>query len=421
MASRSVTYQRGVGGNVSSSTIDGILKEDYVINNIKDTVNMQTYFMSRLKQRKTTAGRRFVFSVRMATGEGQGFRAEDQDLPDAGYGDYQQASGNCTHQYGRFRITGQAMHATNRAAFTEALGTAIKNTRDGYKLTSYRALWGHQDGVIAEVDGAVTIDAAGDTDDVSVTNPYGLSYDGTVDTVTMHPYFRVGMNLVFGTFSGGAFTYRNHGTITGILDDGDLQIEFEAATNLVAGDKIIRGDSSTLHDGNKSYMGILEVLQQSGTYLNIDRTSNPTWRPNRLDANANALSEDLIQQGFDMADIMGDGMMDPDLLMSNHKTLRIYQALRYSQKRIPNSITLMGGRKAITFNGQPWTHDKLCPPEQLLYLNMMDWCWFYNADIQWIDDDGAILDREENKHAFKASLYSFRQPACTKPANQTRT
>ena len=428
---RTAQYQRGVGGTLSSSTIDGILKEDYVINNIKDTVNMQTYFLSRLKSRKSTGGKRFVFPVRFAVGEGQGFRAEDETLPEPGYGEYEQAKGNCTHQYGRFRITGQALHATNRAAFTQALGSAIKNCRDGYKLTTYRASWGHQHGVIARTKSAVDVSASNGSEDIQPIDAYGRDTDTESGTVTMHPYFRVGMVIAVGTFASGSaatanysgtFTAKGHGTITGIADDGKLIMTWgSGAADMAAGDVIVRGDSKTLTDANKSYMGIMEVLQQSGDYLGISRTNQPGWRPNKLDANANALSEDLIQQGFDMADIMGDGMMDPDLLISNHRLLRLYQKLLLSQRRQVNRTTLQGGRSAPTFNGKPWVHDKLSPPEHLFYLNMMDWCWFYNADIQWIDDDGAILDREENKHAFKASLYSFRNIACMKPANQTRT
>ena len=259
--SRTVQYQRGVGGNVSSSTIDNILKEDYVINNIKDTVNMQTYFLSKLKMRKSTGGKRFVFPVRFEIGEGQGFRAEDETLPDPGYGGHKQASGNCTHQYGRFRITGQALHATNRAAFEQALDSAIKNCRDGYKLTTYRAVWGRQTGVIAKVAAAVTVSAAGDTDEVPVGDPYGLDY-GTAITefaaLEMHPYFRVYMKLVFGTFNtAGVFTAKNTGQVTGILDNGRLQVKFDGDTNLAAEDVILRGDTTSLNDNNKSYMGIL--------------------------------------------------------------------------------------------------------------------------------------------------------------------
>ena len=420
--SRTVQSQRGVGGTVSSSTIDGILKEDYVINNIKDTVNMSTYFLSRIRARKSTGGRQFRFPVRFEVSEGQGFRSELETLPEPGYGAYQQAKGNFTHQYGRIRITGQAIHATNRAAFTQSLGSAITNCRDGFKLVTYRGTWGKRDGIIAEVKAIVTVGAAGDIDDVTTQNPYGLTYDAAISKATMHPYFRKGMRVSFGTYASGVWTSKNTGEITGILSNGTLKVKFKKDTNLAVGDKIVRADAvgtKVVGDFNKSYRGVLETVQDSGEYLGITRTEEPGWQSNEIDANANTLSEDLLQEGFDASEIEGNGMMDPNLLISNHATRRIYQNLRYSQKRIVNNLNLKGGHNAIEFNGKPWVRDKLCPPEHLFYLNTEDWCWFYNADVQWIDNDGSILDREENVHAFKGALYAFRDLACLLPANQT--
>ena len=421
--SRTVQSQRGVGGTVSSSTIDGILKEDYVINNIKDTVNMSTYFLSKIRARKSTGGRQFRFPVRFEVSEGQGFRKELEKLPDPGYGAYQQAKGTFTHQYGRIRITGQAIHATNRAAFTQSLGSAIKNCRDGFKLVTYRGTWGKQDGIIAEVSGGVSVDSIGDIVSVPTKNPYGISYDGTISKTTMHPYFRKGMTLAFGAYSAtGVWSNTNTGQITGILSSGTLKVKFATAADVPDGRKIVRADADgtdVVGDFNKSYSGVLETVSDSGDYLGITRTEEPGWQSNELDANTNAVSEDLLQEAFDMSEIEGNGMMDPNLLISNHSTRRIYQNLRYSQKRLVNTLNLKGGHTAIEFNGKPWIRDKLCPPEHLFYLNTEDWCWFYNADVQWIDNDGSILDREENVHAFKGALYAFRDLACLLPANQT--
>ena len=435
--SRSVVYGRGVGSSVSTSTIDDILKEDYVINNIKDTVNMSTYFLSQLKARKTTAGKRFIFPVRFGVGEGQGMRAELEQLPDPGYGQYDQASGNVTSQYGRFRITGQALHATSRAAFTNSLRSAIKNVRDGFQLETYQRTWGEQKGVIALVNGAVTVAAAGDTDDVSFDSPYGLdTYEGAgnsqSDRITRFPYFRKGMKLVFGTFGTGAnatrFSPLNTGTITGIKSDGTLRVTFVTATNITDNASIVRGDAlgtsaSVTHPRsniNKSYMGVVEAVDADGTYLNIPREEEPGWQANELDAGSDELSEDMLQQAFDMAEVYGDGMTEePGLVLSNHQTRRLYQAVITMQKRIVDVMTLEGGFSALSYNGKPWMKDKLTPPQHVYFLNMMDWCWFYMADVQWIDDDGNILHREDDVHAFKAAIYAMRQIACMKPANQT--
>lgn len=406
-------------GSALTSTIDGFLKEDYVIDNIKDTINMSTYFLSRLRQEKSTGGREFRFPVRFGIGEGQMNIPEDGELPQAGFGDYDQARYTCRTQAGRLYITEEAIQATTKAAFASALKRAVKDCRDGFKLETYRQSWATERGTIARVNGAVTIGQAGDTDGVNTKHPHGVTPDGTPDTTTMHPYFRKNMRLVF--MQGTGNSVRNTGQITGITDGGQLQVKFDSATNLVDGDDIIRGDSSTNNSRGQCYLGLLDTIKTSGVYLGLTRDNEPGWRANRLDANANNLTEDLLQRGFDMSEVEGNGMHSPNLLISNHQTRRLYQSLQTKYKRHTDVLNLRGGFDNIAFNNKPWVVDKLCPPEHVLYLTMEDWCWMVQADVQWFDRDGSYLSRVLNRLSTEGSLYAMRNIVCMLPANQTIT
>ena len=149
---RQVLYEQETDGSgpTALSTIDGILKEDYVMRNIINTVNMVTYLLSRLTTEGTTSGRRYIFPLQFGVGEGQGTRGENETLPDEGFGEYDQAMGVVRFQYGSMYITGPSIEATEggRAAFASALKQSLKDVRDGFKLDTQRQVWGDGTGTM---------------------------------------------------------------------------------------------------------------------------------------------------------------------------------------------------------------------------------------------------------------------------------
>lgn len=405
--SRQVVWGQEDGSTTVLSTIDGILKEDYVMKNIINTVNMHTYLLSRMKTEKTTAGRRFVFPLRFGVGEGQGNRAENTDLPDEGWGEYDQAMGNVVFQYGSMYITGPSIEATEggRATFASALKQSLKDVRDGFTLESHRQSWGDGSGTMALVEtGASSATQA-------VTDPYGLSYtSASLEASQKTRMFRKNMKVLFKTT--GAVR-----TITGINGDGTIVLDSSISTT--TGEKIIRADSTTLSNEDRAYLGVNGGISATGSYLGISRSGEPNWQSNLIDLNGAALDEDVIQAAFDTAEIEGDGVSEPDLLISEHRARRLYVQLLQSQKRFTNTLDLKGGFKGLDYNGKPWVVDKLCPPQRLYYMNSSDWCWFVMKEIGWLQRDGSVLKWVDKRDAYRAVLAAYRQFVCKQPANQT--
>lgn len=405
--SRSTFWGQEGGATTALSTIDGILKEDYVMKNITDTVNMQTYFLSRLTQEKTTAGRRFIFPLRFGVGEGQGNRKENETLPNEGFGEYDQAFGNVVMQYGSMYISGPAIEATEggRATFASALKQSLKDVRDGYRLETHRQSWGDGTGTMALVDGTVTGSVT-----VPVKDPYGISYNtAQLENSQKTRVFRKNMVLWFKTSDEVR-------TIVGI---GAGSLTMNAVVTLIDGERIIRGDSTALTNEDKEYFGVTAGVSATGTYYGIPRSGEPNWQSNIIDLNGNPLDEDTLQAAFDTAEIEGDGVTEPDLLISEHKARRLYVALLQSQKRFVNTLDLKGGFKGLDFNGTPWVVDKLCPPQRVFYMSTQDWCWFVMKNIGWIQRDGTVLKWVDQKDAYRAVLAAYRNIACKQPANQT--
>lgn len=407
MARQVMWGQEDGAPNASLTTIDGILKEDYVMKNIVDTVNMTTYLLSRMTVEKTTAGRRFVFSVRFGVGEGQGNRRENQDLPDEGFGEYDQAMGNVVLQYGSLYISGPAIEATEggRATFASALKQSLKDVRDGYKLETHRQSWGDGSGTMGLVETGVASATQ------AVTDPYGLDYDSVSleNSQKVRPY-RKNMKLLFVT----AGEVR---TVTGVNGNGTLTLD--ATVTTTTGERIVRGDTTALSNDGKEFLGVNAAVQDSGTYFGIPRAGEPNWQSNIIDLNGEPLDEDILQHAFDTAEIHGDGVSEPDLLISEHRARRLYVALLQSQKRFVNTIDLKGGFKGLDYNGVPWVVDKLAPPQRVYYMNTKDWCWYVMKNIGWIQRDGTVLKWVDKRDAYRAVLASYRQIACKQPANQT--
>lgn len=405
--SRDTLWGQIDGATDAISTIDGILKEDYVLQNITNTVNMATYLLSRMTSEKTTAGRKFVFPVRFGVGEGQGNRAENATLPSQGFGTYDQAYGNVRFQYGSLYISGPAIEATEggRATFASALKQSLKDTRDGYRLETHRQSWGDGSGVMALVDGAAASTIQ------TVKNPYGLAYDeASLESSQNVRAFRKNMVVLFKTT--GAVR-----TISAV--NGDSTITLSATISTTDEEEIIRGDSTALSNDDLEYYGISEGVKATGTYYGIARAGEPNWQANLIDMDGEPLDEDMLQYAMDTAEIHGDGMSTPDVLISEHKARRLYVALLQAQKRFPNTMDLKGGFKGLEFNGLPWVVDKMCPPQRVYFLHMMDWVWFVMKNIGWIQRDGSVLKWVDQKDAYRAVLASYRNIACKQPANQT--
>ena len=395
------------GATDAISTIDGILKEDYVLQNIVDTVNMATYLLSKMTSEKTTAGRKFVFPVRFGVGEGQGNRAENATLPSEGFGTYDQAYGNVRFQYGSLYISGPAIEATEggKATFASALKQSLKDTRDGYRLETHRQSWGDGSGTLALVNGAASSTIQ------TVDSPYGLTYDtGSLEASQNVRAFRKNMVVLFKTT--GAVR-----TVSAV--NGDSTITLDSTISTTDNEEIIRGDSTALNNEDLEFYGISKAVMATGTYYGIARAGEPGWQSNLIDMDGEPLDEDMLQYAMDIAEIHGDGVSTPNLLISEHKARRLYVALLQEQKRFVNTLDLKGGFKGLDFNGVPWVVDKMCPPQRVYFLNMADFVWFVMKQIGWIQRDGSVLKWVDQKDAYRAVLASYRNIACKQPANQT--
>lgn len=398
---RNVIYDRG--GDVS--TIDGILKDDYVLNKILDLINRKTPLFSRLRTSATTHGRKFIFPVQLGTSQGVGARGENVQLPNPGFGEYDQAMGNVKYLYSTLYITGPAIESTkgNRAAFADALKQALKDARDGLILDMQRQVWGDGSGII----GRVGADVAGDTT-IPVVDPYGLSYSGTLSGDQNVRLFKRRMNLMIDESTPVI------AQVTGVNPSAGT-ITVASNVTLTAGTAIYRGDTAGLNNKDAELLGLPGAISATGSYLGIDRTGVPEWQGHLIDLSGD-ISEQAMRQVVDTIGIHGTA--DPNLIITDHETRSNYEALLTSLKRFTTPMELEGGFKALEFDGMPLVVDKDAPPQRMWFLNTNDWSWYSMKDIGWLDRHGAILYPVVGYDAWNAYLTTYRELVCRKPANQ---
>lgn len=406
MAAREVVFDRGG----ALSTIDGILKDHYVLEQIQDQVNKSTVFLSRLRTETSTHGRKFIFPVKLGVSQGVGARGENQPIPDAGFGEYDQAFGNVKYLYSTLTITGQSIEATrgSRQAFADALKQALSDAREGMRLDMQRQVWGQSSGAIGAVAGA---QVSGITN-VPVGRPYGLTYAGVLDNSQKVRLFKRNMRLVIDAATP------QYVTVQSVNSDGTITLTAATTAALADGDLIYRADSNATGDASKGneITGLAEAVSATGTYFGIARAGTPEWQSNLVDA-AGALSEAKMRIAMDQSEIHGLG--EPDLIITDHVNRRRYEALLQGLKRFPNSLELGGGFTAIEFDGKPMIVDKDAPPERMWFLRTGDFTWMQMAPISWIDRDGAVLNRVSGYDKYEATLYTYRELVCKKPVNQT--
>jgi hypothetical protein len=404
-AGRQVIYDRG--GVLS--TINALLKDDYVLSDIQQVVNNATYMLSQITNKKTTHGRQFMFPIQFGTSQGVGARGENIILPDPGFGEYEQAMGQVKYLYSAMYITGQAIAATkgNRAAFADALKTALRDARDGLTQDLQRQVWGDGTGALGRVAAAVTAGVV-----IPVTDPYGLTYiQADLDNREKVKLFRRNMNI----FIAGSNEYAR---VTAVNGDGTITVN--APVTVAPGDVIYRGDATGRTSVNNEITGISGLLQATGTYLGLPRAGFPEWQANLMQMGTGAggsVTESAMRIALDTAS--QNGTAPPDLIVTSYKVRAQFETLLQRQRRFVNPMQLKGGFTALEYDGLPLVVDKDVPPQRMYFLRVADIHWMIMEDINWMDDDGNILTRELNKDAYKAVLFTYRDLITTRPANQS--
>lgn len=377
------------------STLDAILKTQY-LPAVNDQFNNLTVMMSRLeKDYDSVVGKNFTMALHTGRNESVAARGEGGILPAAGNQGYSNAIVPMKYLYGRLQLTGQTIKAakTNEGAFLRAVDSEMKGLMSDFRTSINRQIWGDGTGELT---------------------PCGITTASTTVAVTSTKRLRVGMRIDVIVKSDGT-------TGTGALDRVVSSIT-NATSFVISGAAITTGATYSVYvqgSRNLELMGLSGIFSASSVLQGLDPATNPMWKANVL-ANGGtprAISEILMQTALDTTEQFSDGTTSA--LYTSYGVRRAYQSALAALKQYTNPLQLKGGYTALDYNGKPLIADKDAPTGSIFFTDESKMKFYRMSDIEWMEEDGAILSRVSGADAYEAVLFLYHELGCNTRNAQT--
>lgn len=341
------------------------------------------------KSTRGIEGSKVKFPLRYGSSGGVGMRDELGALPEANPRQIETAEVETKNFYGVISLSQKLIESTksNKSAFVNQLETQMKDLSTDMKKNFNRQLYGDGKGIIATVENAVS---SGTTIPVSTTA--GLLEGMYVDLFD----------------PTGATTKSSKNEITSV-DRGSNSITLKNAITLAKGDIVVNYGSY-----GKEITGLSAIFKRNAIIYGIDRSKNQWFNPIQL-ANASPveLSESMLQRGIDEADDVDTNI---NFILTSKGVRRAYTDLLSAQKRSVNTLDLKGGFKALDYNGIPLTASKFSPNGTIRMIDTNDIFFAQLKALDWMDNDGSVLHRNDNIAAYSATMYQFAELCCSKSA-----
>jgi hypothetical protein len=398
---------------------------------LRKQLNNATILLQKVKRNEDNyVGEEARLTLHTGRNQGMGARTERQNLPKARNQKYDKAIFNAKYLYSTIEISGPAIAATKNMAgsIVKAVDSEIKGTAIDLPKDLNRMLW-H--------DGSSSLTQVNDTAHTAAV--------AVQSTKFIKPDMEVWIIATDGTqkiTTGVAGTNFDASSLAVLTVDSATQFTLEIDPGTVARtatDIVIRaGSRNTAAIGaHIEPWGLQAAISDadSGNGLTddfgkIDRGGAggiSFWNANMLGNSGvvRALTTDLMQQAWDQCGIEGDS--EPGLILTDHAGKRAYGRLLVADKRFDGALVkLDGGWSGLDFNGAPVVSDvdaSLTNTPQYLrrmyFLTMSTLSFEVLSDWDWMEKDGAVLHRVENKDSYGATFFSYREFACDRPNANT--
>ena len=400
------------------STVDAILKDDY--KEYLDNLNNANFILSQVETRKDTVqGRIARHAVHLGRSSGVGARAENGTLPTAGNQAFATVPVPVRYVYGRIQLSGPTIKqaVTDRGAFIDALDAEMEGIKNDAMKDVNRQLWGTSNGVIAQC-GTTT----------AATTVVLASTTGT--TALRQLFFDGGMVVDIGTVASPT-TVASARTISSVDETNKTIAISGAAVTTSSSHYVFRsgagGASSNTGqpgDGQIELTGLQTIVDDSAVLHTINPSSQPKWKAyvNSNSGTNRSITETLIT-GSIMKTLTNSGKK-PSLLVSAEGVNLAISNLLLSLKRNMEQTSLKGGYAGIQFYSPSVSGkgdeaptalyaDFDCPNNRLYGINPDVLVYHQVGDgFQFMDLDGAVMNRKPDVDAYEATLYAYGELAC---------
>ena len=400
------------------STVDAILKDDY--KEYLDNLNSANFILSQIEKRKDTVqGRIARHAVHLGRSSGVGARSENGTLPTAGNQAYATVPVPVRYVYGRIQLSGPTIKqaVSDRGAFIDALDAEMEGIKNDAMKDVNRQLWGTSNGVIA---------TCGTTS--SSTTVVLASTTGT--TALRQLFFDGGMVVDIGTVASPT-SIASARTVSAV-DETNKTITISGATVSTtsaafvfrAGAGGASSNTGAPGDGQIELTGLQTIVDDTAVLHTINPSSQPKWKSyvNSNSGTNRSITETLIT-GSIMKTLTNSGKK-PSLLVSAEGVNLAISNLLLSLKRNMEQTNLKGGYAGIQFYSPSVSGkgdeaptalyaDFDCPNNRLYGINPDVLVYHQVGDgFQFMDLDGAVMNRKPDVDAYEATLYAYGELAC---------
>lgn len=419
------------GDTAASSYYTNILQDMFLPAMADAVIYPNTLFKRIPRSSRHVEGKLVKYPVHYDDATGVSAIAAGGLLPDPDTEKFAQYAFDIRHLYVRLKFDGITKDATS-TKIASWLNVLMYESEAKSKILArarQRILHNDGSGRLAEMGatkspGAVgTAYAAGDV--ITPRINQGIESPATCTTSPMR-WIKVGMIIAIVAASGTAPTA---GTIKAVFAvTATTATTFTAGTMLsisgvsVAGDYFVTASqviaALTLQSTGyrKEFMGIAGLLSDAdpddgtaGGFQGID-SDTVTWLRATILANASVLrpvTAALIDFGWTTAIEIGDST--PSVMVSSFPGVRAIAAALLADRRFIGTKTYDGGYDAITYNDCPIIADRDMYNNRLALLDETDLTINVLADPQWMDMDGAIYSRMQDKDEYQATMFMREQ------------
>jgi hypothetical protein len=391
---------------LTRSTADAVLKEFY-LPGIRSILNSEVFLLSQVETNsEDIEGRRAVLAINTGRNTGIGARAEMGMLPDAGHQGYSEERVTLKYNYGRIQLSGPVIRSmgSDRGSFTRAITSETQGVTRDLRNDVNRQLYGFGDGRIA------TVAAGTNTTTLTLQTP----------TSNQKRQLQVGMNIDVGTTANPTATASAR-TISAVnTTAGTVTVSGTNIATINAGDIIFLAGSGGTGASQKEITGLQKQVAATGALWNIDPAVVPSWASYVDDPGSNrAVSEAMFLKAAQEVNV--NSGEEINLWVTSAGVQRAYAALLTTLKRFNNPVDLHGGFKALDLsntnqgntgsNTVAMVFDKDCPDNTAFGLTTRRFQWYKMSDWEFMEEDGAVLNRVPNVDAYEATLFLYAELA----------
>lgn len=387
------------------SNASNVLKTRY-LGPIREQINNSTILLSRIGREDnamSVSGKSFTIPLHTSRNTSAGTGRDDGGvLPTAGQQGYDVAVIPNKYQYGRIQVTGPTIAATrdNAGAFVKAIDSEIQGLTMDFKRSFNRQL--HGDGLDALAYWTTADDTSGTNVDDNRGNAFVHLQSGatTVDVLdASNSYAVIGDSVVvtLGAKGTGVYAITWSGTVSGSADGDVVVLEDTKGFQLMGIAGIVSADNPPLLSG-----GLHGLPVSTKTFWTSQVVTGATSGTNE------ALTLERMQQPLDLIATNSD--FDENavkFLLCSYGVRAKYVSLLVADKRHVNTMELDGGFKAVDFNGIPLVPDPQCKKNRIYYLAPETLKIFRTSDFDWMEKDGAVLNRVSNTDAYEATMFHY--------------